>query len=234
MSACECISACCLVRSGVCVRKPWQNGCNMLVKHHAILVHAMLRGTNFKFLLQPHQRYHITQYEERLFITYSDGRRLHYQFSLPHLYISLVLFVRQSSCRWVLVPETCNIQSRWPQFELHRHADSSIVLHCLKLPANHRVSGAAQQTATSTAASHTSLPSQSSLALALQPRAPQTAPHTAPSAVSQDALHGAAWDPRPRCGRSADSRANRSHNAHRCVRVTVSPPARHLVAGGPR
>ena len=43
---------------------------------------------NFKFLLQPHQKYYITQYGE-LFIAYWDERWWYYQFSLYHLYISL-------------------------------------------------------------------------------------------------------------------------------------------------
>ena len=43
---------------------------------------------NFIFLLQPHQKYNITQYEElSSFIAYSDERpylTIFYKFSLPH------------------------------------------------------------------------------------------------------------------------------------------------------
>ena len=38
--------------------------------------------------MQPHQKYYATQYW--LFVAYTDERWLYYQFTLPHLYISLV------------------------------------------------------------------------------------------------------------------------------------------------
>ena len=47
---------------------------------------SLPRVVNFKFLLQPHQKYYITQYGE-FFIDYSEERLLCCPFSLPHLCI---------------------------------------------------------------------------------------------------------------------------------------------------
>ena len=49
----------------------------------------LFHSQDSKFPLQPHQIYYITVWRTWLFIAYSDGRWLYYQFSLPHLYISL-------------------------------------------------------------------------------------------------------------------------------------------------
>ena len=47
------------------------------------------RVINFKFLLQPHQKYYMTLWRTWLFIAYSDDYTTVPGFSLPHLYISL-------------------------------------------------------------------------------------------------------------------------------------------------
>ena len=54
-----------------------------------MLTLSLQRVINFKFPLQSHQKYYITQYEELGFSywAYSDERWLCYKFSLPHLYI---------------------------------------------------------------------------------------------------------------------------------------------------
>ena len=50
---------------------------------------SLPRVINFKFLLQPHQKYYITEKRTWLFVAYSDERLLCCQFSLPHLRFSL-------------------------------------------------------------------------------------------------------------------------------------------------